>query len=270
MKSHHIIAVSAVLALAPHSAQAEDAGDGWSGFIAAGPGAAPTYEGGRKYTIIPFVSGDLKYRSATFEFRGLGARLDVFSLFGNGAVYGGPAVQFRLPRDKDVGGPVALLDEVKFNAEGGGFIGVGFGGNQAGRGRIKLELSGYVGSKGLNGTALASYALVRTEKIFVDIDNSVSFANKKFMRTYFGVTPAEALRSGLEAYTPDASIKNIDTGITIGYQFNSRWGIVANGNYSYLIGDAGKSSLVKDKSLKVAGSGSRSQFIGGVGILYRF
>jgi MipA family protein len=270
LKPHHIIAAGFALVVSPVISHAQESRGGWSGFIAAGPGVAPEFEGGSKYTLIPFVSGDLRYRGATLEVRGLTARLDVISLFGTGNVYGGPAVQFRLPRDKDVDGPVALLNEIKFTTEGGGFIGVGFGGNESGQGKIKLEVSSYGSSKGFTGSALISYALIRNEKFFVDVDNSVTFANKKFMRTYFGVTPAESLRSGLAAFAPDGGIKDIKSGVTLGYQFNARWGIQANGNYSYLVGDAGKSPVVRGKSLRVAGSGSRSQFNAGIGVSFTF
>ncbi len=242
----------------------------WSGFISVGAGVTPAYDGASSYDPIPFISADIKFRDVTLEVRGLTARLEVLSGLGSGNIYGGPAVKFRIPRDKDAGGPVALLNEIKFQTQGGGFIGVGLGGDASGQGRVKMEISGYGNSKGFESTGLISYTAIRNEVLFVNLDMSISYANGKFMRTYFGISPAESVRSGLAAYTPKSGIKDIGTGITIGYQFNGRWGLLANGNYQYLVGEAADSPIVNGKSLLAKGTGSRSQFVGGIGISYRF
>jgi MipA family protein len=277
-----LVAVCLALTASPAFAQSADGAQAdapegnWSGFISAGPGITPEYEGAKTYQVIPFISADLKYRSVTLEVRGTTARLDVLSAlsgFGDGALYGGPAVTFKLPRDNkvgDVGNPVRQLTKIPFQVEAGGFIGVKLGGNEAGRGQFRIEATALGGSKGFEAIGKVSYALVRSRKVFVDVDNSITYANAKYMRTYFGVTPAEATASGLAAFTPGAGIKDVSSGLTIGYQFNKRWGIVANGNYSYLVGDAGKSPIVQGRLTGMKGEGSRSQFTGGVGILFRF
>jgi MipA family protein len=245
----------------------------WSGFIAVGGGIAPEFEGAGANTFIPYISADLKYRNVTLEFRGLGARLDILSAFGSGAIYGGPAFEYKLQRDNKlgkVGDPVRSLDKIAAQAFGGGFIGVKLGGDENGQGQFRVETTGVASSKGFEATGLVSYALVRNESFFVDVDSSLTYANGKYMRTYFGVTPAEALRSGLLAYKPGSGLKDFGTGLTVGYNFSSRWGVVANGTYSYLTGDAGKSPIVKGRLTGVKAEGSRSQFVGGLAISYRF
>lgn len=255
------------------STKSEESRGDWSGFFAAGPGIAPEFEGAGSYQFIPFISADLKFRNVTLEFRGLGARLDIFSALGTGAIYGGPAIEFKFARDNklgQVGDPVRFLDKVSGQVLGGGYVGVKLGGDENGQGQFRIETSGLASSKGFEATGLVSYALVRNEKYFADIDNSITYASAKYMRTYFGVTPAEAVRSGLAAFNPGSGLKDISTGLTLGYQFNSRWGVVANGTYSYLIGDAGKSPIVKGRLTGVKAEGSRSQFVGGIAISYRF
>ncbi len=271
------LASSQALAQSTDEMSSDETPEGnWSGFISAGPGAAPEYEGAKTYQVIPFISADLKYRSVTLEVRGTSARLDVLSAlsgFGGGAIYGGPAVAFKLPRDNtvgSVGSPIRALTKIPFQVEAGGFIGLKLGGNEAGRGQFRIEATALGGAKGFEATGRISYALVRSRKVFVDVDNSLTYANDKYMQTYFGVTPLEATASGLAAFKPGAGIKDVSSGLMIGYQFNKRWGIVANGNYSYLVGDAAKSPIVKGRLTGVTGEGSRSQFVGGVGILFRF
>jgi MipA family protein len=283
VRNFKIFAACAALVSSPALAQSDDGGasanadeGNWSGFISAGPGVAPEFDGSGDLQIIPFVSADIKFKEVTLEVRGLGARLDVLSAAGSGRLYGGPVVKFKLPRDNKlgkVGEPVRFLDKVDFETQGGGFIGVKIGGNENGKGQLKIEASAVTGANGFEATGGFSYALVRSRKVFVDVSNSVTYANAESMRTYFGVTAPEALRSGLVAYKPGAGIRDVSSGLTLGYQFNERWGIIANTNYSYLLGDASDSPIVKGRltgPVATRGKGSRSQFVGGIGILFRF
>ncbi|MFM9852893.1 MAG: MipA/OmpV family protein [Sphingomonadaceae bacterium] len=283
MKNLTILAACAALVSSPAYAQTADGDESeradegnWSGFISAGPGVVPEFDGSGDLQVIPFISADIKFKDVTLEVRGLGVRLDVLSAVGSGRVYGGPVVKFKLPRDNSngkVGEPVRFLDKVDFETQGGGFIGVKLGGNENGKGQFRIEASAVAGANGFEATGAISYALVRTRKVFIDVSNSVTYANAKFNRTYFGVTPAEALRSGLVAFKPGAGIRDISSGLTLGYQFNERWGIVANSNYSYLVGDAADSPIVKGRLTGTDANkakGSRGQFVGGIGIFFRF
>lgn len=283
VKKMIMFAAGAALMSSPAFAQNGDADasanadeGNWSGFISAGPGVSPEFDGSSDLQVIPFISADIKFKDVTLEVRGLGARLDVLSAVGSGRVYGGPMVKFKLPRDNKlgkVGEPVRFLDKIDFETQGGGFIGVKIGGNENGKGQLKIEASAVTGANGFEATGGFSYALVRSRKVFVDVSNSITYANAEATRTYFGVTAAEALRSGLVAYKPGVGIRDVSSGLTLGYQFNERWGIVANTNYSYLVGDAAKSPIVKGRLTGTAANkaeGSRSQFVGGIGIFFRF
>jgi MipA family protein len=269
-----IAALASTALAAPAFAETEDGN--WSGFITAGPGVAPEFAGSGTLRVIPFIAADIKYKKVTLEARGLGARLDVLSGLGSGAIYGGPLVNFKTSRDNKsgkVGDPVRFLNKIDFETQGGAFIGVKLGGDENGRGQIRIETALAGGANGFEATGVVSYALVRTEKVFFDINSSVAYANKESNETYFGVTAAEALRSGLAAYTPGAGIRDIGSGVTLGYQFNKRWSLVANANYNYLVGDAAKSPIVKGRlagPVANRAEGSRSQFVGGIGIGWSF
>lgn len=267
--------IASIVIAAPAMAQ-EETGN-WSGFITAGAGITPEFEGSRKYQGIPYISADIKYKRTTLEVRGLGARLDVLSNFGNGMFYGGPAINFRLPRDpKDlgkVGDPVRFLDKVDFDTQGGGFLGVKFGGNENGQGQFRLETTALAGKNGFEAKFNAGYMLLRNEKFFADVNAGLTYGNEEAIRTYFGITAAEAARSGLTTYTPGSCIKSIDNAITLGYQFSKRWSLVANANYSYLVGDAGKSPLIKGRLTgtdEFKAAGTRSQLTAGIGIGWSF
>lgn len=244
----------------------------WSGFIAVGPGAVPKYDGARKYELVPFVTVNIKYRNITFEAFGLGAKLDVLSEFTGGSVFGGPAFALHLGRNsKNTTGAVKLLDKIKTQAEGGGFIGYKLGGNEYGEGQVKLEVSALGNSKGFQTGAELTWQAVRTRAFFVDVDSSLNFASAKYMRTYFGVTPAESLASGIAAYRPKGGLRDIGSDITVGYRFTSSWGVVANAGINYLVGDAGKSPIVNGiDPVLLKKTGSRLQAFSGIGVFYKF
>jgi outer membrane protein len=252
---------------APASAQGADGrpGGGAHGFFAIGPGAVPAFDGAKKYQLIPLMIGNVGWKGVEVQVRGLGARVD---LLGDSRVQIGPVFNFRGNRNSssDGSGRVKLLDDVDSSVELGGFVGYRFGGNQYGQGEVAFDLTLAKdvngGHDGLIGSAQVSYAAYRSQKFFLNVDAQTSFADKKYMRAFFGVTPAEAARSGLTAYRPDSGIRDAGAGLTAGYQFNQKWGLIARAGANYYLGDAKDSPVVKE--------GSKLQAVGGLALSFRF
>lgn len=236
--------------------------DDWSGFIAVGPGAVPEYEGADTYQVIPLSVADVRYRGVTLQVRGVDARLNVL---GNGGLVGGPAIGVRFSRS-DVDGRIGQLDSIGTAIEAGLYLGYRFGGDERGRGRVQIDLTGLRDvsdtSDGFIAIARISYAAVRGRKFNLDFDSTASLADDKHMRTYFGITPVEAARSGLAAYRPDGGFRDVGVGANLGYQIGRRWGLFGRIGYSYLLNEAADSPVVKDE-------GSRHRLVGGVGISFR-
>lgn len=238
---------------------------GVHGFFAIGPGAVPAFDGAKKYQLIPLMIANVGWKGMNLEVRGLGARLD---LLGDSRVQVGPAFTFRGNRnsDKDGSGRVKRLNDVDSSIEVGGYVGYRFGGNQYGQGEVAFDLTVTKdvgnGHDGLLGTAQMSYAAYRSQKFFLNVDAQSTFADKKYMRAFFGVTPEEALRSGLAAYRPDGGMRDVGAGLTAGYQFNQRWGLIARAGANHYLGDAKDSPVVKE--------GSKVQAVGGLTLSYRF
>jgi len=235
------------------------------GFVALGPGLVPAFDGARTYQLVPLVIADVAWRGVELEVRGLGARLD---LLGDSRVQVGPLLNYRGNRDsaKDGSGRVKLLSEVDSSLEVGGFVGYRFGGNQYGQGELAIDLSLAKdvagGHEGLVGSAQASYAAYRSRRFFLNVDAQTSFVDKKYMRAFFGVTPAEAARSGLAAYRPDGGVRDAGAGVTAGYQFSRRWGLIARAGANHYLGNAKDSPIVDE--------GSKLQAVGGLSLSFRF
>jgi outer membrane protein len=238
---------------------------GVHGFFSIGPGAVPAFDGAKKYQLIPLMIANVGWKGMNLEVRGLGARVD---LLGESRVQVGPVFNFRGNRNSadDGSGRVKLLDDVDSSLEVGGYVGYRFGSNQYGQGELAFDLTLAKdvggGHEGLVGSAQVSYAAYRSQKFFLNVDAQTTFVDKKYMRTFFGVTPVEVARSGLAAYRPDGGIRDVGAGLTAGYQFNERWGLIARAGANRYLGDAKDSPIVAE--------GSKVQAVGGLALSFRF
>jgi outer membrane scaffolding protein for murein synthesis (MipA/OmpV family) len=232
------------------------------GQIAIGAGAAPDYDGSDDLRVIPFVLGDVRWRGMTLEFRGLRGRVDLAS-DPNFSI--GPVIGARLDRN-NAGGRVGLLPEIDVAVEAGGFVGYRFGGDQHGQGAVQMELSvvhDVSGTHdGLIATASASYTALRRADSFLSLDVQTSWANADHNRTYFGVLPADALRSGLAPYRPGSGFRDVGAGLTAGHYFDRHFGVIGRLGANYLVGDAADSPVAEE--------GRRWQPLAGLTISYRF
>ena len=71
----------------------------------------------------------------------------------------------------------------------------------------------------------------------------LSFASAEYMNTYFGVTAAESLSSGLAGFDAGGGIKSVGAEIGMRYDFNKLWALEGSASYAKLIGDAGDSPI---------------------------
>ena len=91
----------------------------------------------------------------------------------------------------------------------------------------------------------------------------VSWSNDRYQDAWFGITPADAIASGLPAYDPGGGIHAVGVTASFETQLSPRWGIQTYAKYDRLVGDAADSPIVTVL-------GSRDQFSGGLGLTYTF
>ncbi|MCW4461199.1 MipA/OmpV family protein [Sphingomonas sp. BT-65] len=254
---------------APALAQAADETappeeEGWSGFVAIGPALAPRFEGSDEYRLVPFAIGTVRNGGVSVDLRGSQLRADIVPA---DRLALGPLVNVRLGRDSDAGGRVGVLDEIDAAVELGGFVGIRLGGDRTGQGQLQLDLTAIADVSGTHDGVLVTggvtYLALRTQRFSLALDTQATWGDGAYTRTYFGITPGEATRSGLAAYDPGASLRDAGAGVTIGYQFDRRWGLLGRLGWSYLLGDAADSPIVRDE-------GSRHQGVAGLALSYRF
>ncbi|MGL5446016.1 MAG: MipA/OmpV family protein [Rhabdaerophilum sp.] len=122
----------------------------------------------------------------------------------------------------------------------------GFVAHNAFRGELKLDAFGSI-----------------TPDLRFGIGPRMTLATADFNREYFGVTAAQSAASGLPVFRPKGGIESVGALAQATYSWNPRLRSTVYAEYRYLMGDAGKAPLVRQR-------GSRDQFSFGLSTSYTF
>ncbi len=153
------------------------------------------------------------------------------------------------------------LSTVGFGVEAGGFVQSWVGDNL----RLRAELrQGIGGHDALTGDVAADL-VVRTpdDGLILTVGPRARWGSGGFTRTYFGVTAAEALATGLTAYRPGSGLYAYGAVSSAHVHVTPSIGVYGYAGYERLTGDAARSPVVTQ-------IGSRDQLSFGVGLSYRF
>lgn len=243
--------------------------------VGLGVGVVPTYEGSDRSRVVPVPAVRGSVRGFAFSTRGSKLLVDLVPS-DPGPTWDyqlGPVVSLNFNR---VGDPkddrVDALGRKKVALELGGYAGIGKTGVLTSD-YDKLSVSAiYVHDvSGVNHsyaiTPQIDYGTPLSRKAYVGISGSATYAGNRYADTYFGVTPAGALASGLPGFNPDAGWKN--------------WSVSALGTYSLtgdllhgllLVGGVSYSRLLNDfaRSPVVRIAGDRNQWYYALGLGYTF
>ncbi|WP_326525561.1 MipA/OmpV family protein [Sphingomonas sp.] len=249
------VAIGLAIAVAPVAATAQDGEQPRRTRVIVGPAVTPAFPGADRYAIRPYV--DLsRTRASQFDYEAPDESTSIALIDSDGFSFG-PAIGFEgKRRARDAGG----LDEVKFSVELGGAVAY-----RTGNIRFLAEArKGVSGHKAVTGMVGVDYIARDADKWLFAIGPRVTFADNRYARRYFGVTAAEALRTGVPAFTPDGGVTMVGGTASLLRQFgDGPWGVFGFAKYDRLIGDAADSPVVRR-------FGSRGQLAGGVGISYTF
>lgn len=260
MKLSQIAAILALALPAMAAAQSDDDGnDKPRRIVRVGLGAqlVPDHPGADGMKLSPIVNIDLKREGDTFDFEAPDQSFSLAIVTGGGFSFG-PAANFESSR-RPSRFPVPI-PKVSTTFEAGGFIQQRLSDSFRVRAEVRKGLGGHDGWV----SQLAADFVARDEDNYVfSIGPRVSWADGRYHRAYFGVTPAVATASGLPAFNPDGGIKGVGGVASLHHQLGSRVGIFGYGGYERLVGDAGRSPIVRTY-------GSRDQFSAGLGLSFQF
>ena len=217
----------------------------------------PSYPGSGDLSLRPMFEFSRAEADKPFEFEAPDESFG-FNLVSAGGLGIGPALNFEGSRKaEDVG---AALDNVDATIEVGGFVQYEFSPNF--RGRIEAR-RGVDGHKSWITNAGADYVARDGDRYLFSIGPRITWSDRNYQLAYFGVTPAEATRTGLPAYAPGAGIQAVGATASFLTQVSNKWGIQSYARYERLVGDAARSPVVLVH-------GSRNQFSGGLALTYTF
>lgn len=258
--NHRVIAwaVIGAAALVPawSAANAQDSDD-LRVRVGLGAQLRPEFVGADKRQVGPLWDLDFARGTNEFAFEAPDYSFGI-PVVSTGGFSFGPAGNIASKRDNsDVGAPVGRIPTT---IEAGAFA------NYEVSKSFYLHaelLKGIGGHKGIVGTIGADQVWRDGDRYVFSVGPRVIFSDSRYQRAYFGVTPAAALASGLPVYRPSGGVQGVAVASGLSYQFNPRWGLFGFARYERLVGDAGKSPIIRE-------FGSRNQLSGGLGLNYTF
>ena len=233
----------------------------WSATLAVGGVLAPDYQGSDNYMVHPLPRIEISYRDLLFlDGPSLGANLLALSPWSDHGLQAGPIIRYEFKRDEDDNDALDRLGNIDESVEAGAFMRYGVGGWSAELTLVK-DIAG--GHEGTVAEITTGYGFPITERVYAGMKASTTWVDDKYMQAYFGITPAQAARSGRSQYDASGGFKDAGLFLMLNYALTAQWSVTGLAGYRRLLGDAADSPLVEDE-------GSADQFMTGLAIGYRF
>lgn len=261
LKSKAALIVSAIslMSVGPASAESMFSGD-WYVKLGGAGFTAPKYQGDNKNKLgfSPIIAIGKQGPSERFSSRNDSAGIGLFD--NSGAVNGGIAGKLIMPRDAGDSSDLTGMSKIKLGGELGGFANVYPTDWLRIRGEVRQGIRSHSG-------------LVADVNIdaFTDLADGVQFSagpratwvSSKYNDKYYGVTPAQAAAGAPSPYNPSGGLHSAGVGAEVKWKVTPEAEIGSFAEYRRLTGDAGNSSLVRER-------GSKNQFVVGVQASYKF
>ena len=222
----------------------------WQTELGGGIAVLPTYEGSHTYHWTPAPEIDIRYYDLAFISSGDGIGVNLL----HGQTYrAGVAISYDAGREHNYGSRLAgtgnvdptpelkLFAQAYFKPFGDALplpIAVTVDARQAAFGH-----QGMIGDIGL-------YMPIAGNKTFdIFIGPSVTFADREYMQSYFGISaPHAAPQSIFAPYEAHGGVKDASFGVSADYRFTDHWALHGDVAFERLMASAGNSPIVQEKS----------------------
>lgn len=259
------------------TAQAQETGDGagavpseWKVSVGGGLLIAPAFVGAKTYSLLAVPNVRVTYKELFFaNIRdGIG-----YALFNSDGWRIGPVVSYTFARsEKDGGSIFRVAGGGKSALQGMGDVPgtVSFGGFaeyslQPYKVQIHLH-KGFTGNEGFTGEGRASYGGVLTYNgppVIYSVGPHIKFGDQKFTNAYWGISPEQSVRSGLDQYHADAGITAYGVSAFALMSLTKSVSVSLIAGFDRLAAPVVNSPLVKER-------GSAHQAMGGLFVGYGF
>ena len=217
----------------------------------------PAALGADRREWAPLFDFSLQRGPGHFEFGAPDDNFDI-SLYSKDGLSAGPVAAFDPGRkNRDFGDRVG---KVSGTIELGGFVQYQMSEFLRLRGEVRKGVGGH---NGLIASLGADGVWRDGDRYVISAGPRVNFTNGRYQREFFGVSDERSLITGLDEFDPDGGLQSV--GVTSGanFQVAGPIGVFGFARYDRLVGDAGKSPIVREL-------GSRDQFSAGLGLTYTF
>lgn len=259
-----VFAVAGMLVSLPADSSADDL----TWLLAAGAAARPDYEGSDELELFPLGSFRASYGSGEYlELTGARSSGSAVRLLVNlvdssqfDMLEFGLLLQYRLERDDVENDAVEALGKVSSAIEAGTFFAY-----KADPFKLSVSLAKDVSNEhdGVLIELAADHKTQLSDTFQLTTGISSTYASNDYMNSYFRVTTAGAIASGLSEYDPDAGFKDVGLRLTTVWAGpGSGWEHVRiMGMFSLfrMLGDAADSPIVDDE-------GDDTQLFGGIAV----
>ena len=234
----------------------------WKIRLGAGVSYQPEYEGSDEYKVAPLPMLMVSYRDLVF-LRGPMLGANAFTWTGSGPndkLQVGPLVRYQFGRDEDDSDDLRGMGDLDGAVELGGFVTYSTGPWSAGLNVFRDVSNAH---DGLTVKLSAGNRMPLAPKLMLRSEISTTWADSNYTEAFFGISAAQAARSGLAQYQAEGGFK--DAGITfdLDYSLTDHWDVTGRLGYKRLLGDAADSPLVADR-------GSADQLSTGMFFGYKF
>lgn len=169
----------------------------------------------------------------------------------------GPSINVESARKSSDHAALAGLSDVPWTFEGGAFVEF-WPGSQI---RTRAELRrGFNGHEGLIANLSADVVYKPDDRWTFTLGPRLAIADANYMQAYFGVSAADAVTSGLQAYDPKGGLYSAGVGGSAKLQWDANWATIGYLQVDRLLGDA-KDSPITER-------GSDTQVTVGIGVTY--
>jgi outer membrane protein len=226
---------------------------GWDVTLGGGIGVAPSYDGASKYTIRPIPFASIKYG----DLLTLGASGISLNVLGSGPLHAGPVIGYMGGRKESDDSHLRGLGNVSAAGTAGMFATYEYGAFEfEGTARQSVTRT----SEGFVAELEAAYKHRLAPRTVMQIGPVVDIIDGNYAQTFFGVTAQQSRNSGLRVYTPSAGVKDVGLNFAVTYRLSDHIILRGFAGVKELVGDAGNSPIVRQKTQGSAGFGAAYHF----------
>lgn len=253
-------------------AELKEPDSGWKLTLGSGPLLTPAFEGAKTYqlSIVPFIRFSYEDRFFASVQEGIG-----YDVLPDSRWKWGPILRYRFSRQENDGAnPFQVagqatqalrgLGDVAGTLEAGTFFAYQWEHWEA---NVQLR-KGIQGHEGLvadlglsHSINLAPWLWGEGPPLIMALGPRATFVGSSYNQSYFGVTPAQSLASGLPGYNPKGGLLSYGLNLTLVAPLRHGFTATFLTGYQRLTGDAADSPLVRLR-------GSPNQFVLGLFLTY--